>query len=180
VKKSLPILIVLFIVLGTLQQCATPSIPKPEGYFRINLPNHSFIDSEVDCGLSLERPSYSVLEKVKNDSRVNSCWFNLWFPQFKARLHCTQVDVNENLIALMNDAQAMVFSHEMKANGISRVRITEEDSGLNGVLFHLGGPVATPIQFFVTDSTDHFLRGSPVVSRLLGDVEHIMRSISWD
>jgi hypothetical protein len=61
------------------------------------------------------------------------------------------------------------------------------------VLYHLEGPVATPIQFFVTDSTDNFLRGSlyfdrainsdstaPVTDRLLRDIEQLMSTISWE
>ena len=62
-----------------------------------------------------------------------------------------------------------------------------------GVLYHIGGPVATPVQFFMTDSSQYFVRGSlyfnhtpnpdstaPVVRHLLGDIEHIMRSIEWE
>ena len=115
------------------------------------------------------------------------------FKALNAKLHCTQVEVHDNLIDLMEDAQEMVFSHEMKANGISRIRVSEPDKNISGVLYHIGGPVATPVQFFVTDSSNYFLRGSlyfnhkpnpdstaPVVGRLLSDVEHVMRSISWE
>ena len=93
----------------------------------------------------------------------------------------------------MEDAQEMVFSHDIKSNGISRIRIIEKERKTNGVLYHIGGPVATPIQFFVTDSTDHFIRGSlyfnhapnpdstaPVVAKMMGDIERVMRSISWE
>ena len=93
----------------------------------------------------------------------------------------------------MEDAQEMVFSHDIKSNGISRIRIFEEENNTNGVLYHIGGPVATPIQFFVTDSSDHFIRGSlyfnhapnpdstaPVVAKMMGDIERVMRSISWE
>ena len=48
--------------------------------------------------------------------------------ELNARLHCTQVEVNDNLINLMEDAQEMVFSHNMKANGISRIRVSEEEN----------------------------------------------------
>jgi gliding motility-associated lipoprotein GldD len=191
VKLTRTILIASVLSLFVFQQCGNPAIPRPKGHFRIELPDESFKKSSVDCGLDLENPSYSFVENVKNEKSGNSCWFNLRFPHFKARLHCTQVEIDNNLVGLMNDAQDMVFSHEMKSNGISRIRISEDD--INGVLYHLGGPVATPIQFFVTDSADHFLRGSlyfdhipnadstaPVVRRLLSDVEHLMRTVSWE
>jgi gliding motility-associated lipoprotein GldD len=106
------------------------------------------------------------------------------------------VPVKNNLESLMNDAQELVFSHDMKASGISRIRVGGLETSENrttGVLYHLEGPVATPIQFFVTDSTNNFLRGSlyfdqvinadstaPITERLLSDIEQLISTISWD
>ena len=182
------------LALGVLFITCTPTpIPKPEGFYRISLPEQSYRSVDIDCGLKLEKPEYSTLELVESKKSGDACWFNLNFKKFNARLHCTQVEVHDNLIDLMEDAQEMVFSHDMKANGISRIRVANNENGLNGVLYHIGGPVATPVQFFVTDSSQYFLRGSlyfnhrpnpdstaPVVSRMLEDVEHLMNSISWD
>ena len=173
--------------------CGNPPIPKPEGYFRISLPDESFRSVKITCGLGLDKPENATVEIVNSEKSGDACWFNLNFKDLNARLHCTQVEVNDNLINLMEDAQEMVFSHDMKANGISRIRVSEPEKNLNGVLYHIGGPVATPVQFFVTDSSNYFLRGSlyfnhkpnsdstaPVVRRMLSDIEHIMRSISWE
>lgn len=175
-----------------LYGCTQPVVPKQKGYFRISIPESEYTDIESGCGLSIEKPQYSKLEAVKSDKSGHACWFNINYPLFNARLHCTSIEVRDNLVDLMNDAQDMVFSHEQKANGISRIRVTNNEKNLNGVMYHIGGPVATPIQFFVTDSTDHFLRGSlyfdhipnadstaPVVNALLGDVEHLMKSATW-
>ena len=173
--------------------CDNPAIPKPQGFYRIDLPEVSFKSVEFECGLRIEKPEYSNVEIVNSDKSGDACWFNLRFKQFNARLHCTQVDVNGNLVELMEDAQEMVFSHDLKSNGISRIRVSNDDKGVNGVLYHIGGPVATPVQFFITDSSSRFLRGAlyfnhtpnpdstaPVVHRLIHDVEHLMKSISWE
>ena len=173
--------------------CGNPPIPKPEGYYRISLPEESFRSVKITCGLGLDKPENATVEIVDSEKSGDAFWFNLNFKDLNARLHCTQVEVHDNLIDLMEDAQEMVFSHDMKANGISRIRVSEPEKNLNGVLYHIGGPVATPVQFFVTDSSNYFLRGSlyfnhkpnpdstaPVVRRMLSDVEHIMRSISWE
>lgn len=174
-----------------LLSCGNPPIPKAEGYYRIELPEESFNKTSIDCGLTLDKPDYSKLELVDSEKSGDACWFNLNFSNFNARLHCTQVEIHDNLIDLMEDAQEMVFSHDAKANGISRIRVSNKE--LNGVLYHIGGPVATPVQFFITDSSSHFLRGSlyfnhtpnpdstaPVVRHLLADVENIMRSVEWE
>lgn len=181
------------LIVATLFSCKEPAVPKPKGYFRIEIPERNFSEVESGCGLAFEKAQLSKLEKVDTDKSGDACWFNISYPQFNARLHCTTMEVRDNLVDLMNDAQDMVFSHEKKANGISRIRVVNEEKNLNGVMYHIGGPVATPIQFFVTDSTDHFLRGSlyfnhipnadstaPVVNALLGDIENIMKTASWE
>jgi len=184
------------LLISALIGCVSPPIPRQKGYFKITLPNQDFIMDTTTCGSSFERPIYSHLETVISDKSGESCWFNLRFSDFNARLHCTDVPINKNLESLMIDAQELVFSHDMKASGISRIRVEGSDKSKNhttGVLYNLEGPVATPIQFFVTDSTDHFLRGSlyfdlainsdstaPVTERLLRDVEHLMSTVSWE
>ena len=170
------------------------SIPRPEGYFRIELPKIDFKKSESLCGYEFEIPVYSMVEEAKS-SQKDVCWYHVRFPTFNARLHCTDIMLDNNLDVLIQDAQDLVFSHDQKANGIRRIRVVNKQTkgGAEGVLYHLEGPVATPIQFFVTDSKQHFLRGSlyfdntlnpdstaPVIARLLSDVEHFMRTVSWE
>lgn len=175
--------------------CQSPTIPRQKGYFKITLPNVHFVLDTTRCGASFEIPIYSTLETVNSSKSGTSCWFNIRFPRFKARLHCTDLPIKNNLEALMIDAQELVFNHDMKASGISRIRVEgvgDDERKTTGVLYHLEGPVATPVQFFVTDSTDNFLRGSlyfdqainsdstaPVTERILKDVEHLMSTISW-
>jgi gliding motility-associated lipoprotein GldD len=115
--------------------CSETPIPRPKGYQRIEIPEASFSQIDLDCGLSLEKPQYSSVELIKTEKSGDACWFNLKFDRFNARLHCTQVEVHDNLYDLMEDAQDMVFSHDIKANGINRIRVSEEEHGTNGVRF---------------------------------------------
>jgi gliding motility-associated lipoprotein GldD len=61
-----------------------------------------------------------------------------------------------------------------------------------GTLYDLKGNTATAVQFFVTDSTKHFLRGSlyfaaepdadslePVIEFFRGDIEHLIETLQW-
>ena len=87
----------------------------------------------------------------------------------------------------------MVDKHNVKANYRSESIIENEDARLYGVLFEIDGPVAAPLQFYVTDSTSHFLRGSlyfnsqvnrdsvaPVYDFLKLDFERMMESFEWE
>ena len=51
----------------------------------------------------------------------------------------------------------MTNKHTSKASGISDSLISTPN-GVHGVFFNVEGDVATANQFFVTDSTKHFLR----------------------
>ena len=64
--------------------------------------------------------------------------------------------------------------------------------GYTGVVAELSGEVPTQFQFFVTDSTDHFLRGAlyfntamkndslaPVIEYIKVDMAHLMNSVKF-
>jgi hypothetical protein len=53
----------------------------------------------------------------------------------------------------------MTYKHTSKATEIQD-SLMKTNSGLTGVWFNVGGNAATAKQFFVTDSTKHFLRGA--------------------
>ena len=86
----------------------------------------------------------------------------------------------------------MAFSHDIKALGIGRKRFAFPDHGVYGVLFELDGPVASPLQFYATDSTHHFIRGSlyfnhvpnpdslrPSLERVREDTRHLLETLKW-
>jgi gliding motility-associated lipoprotein GldD len=65
-------------------------------------------------------------------------------------------------------------------------------NGISGIFFTVEGNAATAQQFFVTDSTEHFLRGAlyfnvtpnadslSVVNDFLGaDMKHLINSLKW-
>jgi len=65
-------------------------------------------------------------------------------------------------------------------------------NGIRGVFFRVGGDVATANQFFVTDSTKHFLRGAlyfdatpnedslGIVNKfLVEDMKHLISTFKW-
>ena len=63
---------------------------------------------------------------------------------------------------------------------------------VEGIFFTIDGNVATPYQFFLTDSTRHFFRGAlyydatpnqdslaPVNTFILKDIHHLINTFSW-
>lgn len=163
-------------------------VPRPFGHLRIALPDTATSPYTTPCGSQFRIPNHAKVE-LRNLTEEEGCWFNLSFPRFNAKLHCTEVPVTD-LGSLLQDAQSLVFGHEVAATGIRRQALDLPST--SGMLYALEGPVATPLQFFVTDSVDHFMRGSlyfshkpnpdsvaPVLRRLEDDVRVMMETMQW-
>ena len=41
--------------------CGHASVPKPKGYFRIDLPQKSYVHFDSPCSYSIEYPQYAVI-----------------------------------------------------------------------------------------------------------------------
>lgn len=166
--------------------------PKPKGYPRIIFPKRNAIKVEVaKCNYSIEIADYC---KFKPDPypKPDECWYNVYYLPFNATLHLSYKPVKnrEHLFKMLEDANTMVFKHVMKADEIRENYIIRP--GKYGILYELDGSTATHTQFYVTDSTRHFLRGSvyfnvrtetdsvaPVVEFLKNDVLKIIGSLTW-
>lgn len=99
--------------------------------------------------------------------------------------------MNGNLNAYTEDARTLVYKHTQKANGINE-QLIQNNFHVGGILYEIGGEAASSIQFFMTDSTHHFLRGAlyfnvvpnsdslaPVVSYMKKDMEHLLGTLQW-
>jgi gliding motility-associated lipoprotein GldD len=171
--------------------CGKEPKPLPRGYFRIELPEKEYQRSDKIPGVSFEMPIYSRVELVEQ-SGGDSSWFNLAFPRFNARIHCTYRSVSDDFSKLLGDAHNMAYSHEVKARSIEKTRVHRDSAHVHGMVFDLSGEVASPLQFFATDSNQYFLRGAlyfnnrpnadsiaPVLTYIREDVIHLLNSLVW-
>lgn len=176
--------------LPLLMACDEHYTPRPRGYFRISFPEKHYQRYQTRCQLSTEVPVYSKIEVLQTGD--DSCWFNVYIPEHRARLHCTYLEVDRDLNAMIEDAYQFAFKHEMKADAIRRTAFSADSSRVYAMMYDLEGDVASPIQFYATDSSHHFLRGSlyfehipnadslaPVVHFLREDVVHLIEQIEW-
>lgn len=185
----------LFLSLSLLLiACSESYLPRPPGYNRIDLPERSFERLEGSLPYSLDFSSHSRVEKDSfNLSEEN--WINLHYVAFGAKIHMTYKEIdgkNVDFKTLSSDAFKLTAKHQIKAYGIEEaVMLTPE--GYTGVVAELEGEVPTQFQFFVTDSTKHFLRGAlyfntatkndslaPVIEYIKMDMAHLMNSVKFE
>lgn len=168
-------------------------VPKPLGYLRLEMPVHAYRSLDSTFPFTFDYSTYSSVEQGRfTQSRPN--WFNLVYPRFNATIHFSYKDLNKtSLYELRNDAHEMAFKHAPKAIGIRELAIDDPKRNVYGLAYSIEGrDVASPFQFFVTDSTAHFLRGAlyfsfqpnndslrPVIDYILADMDHLIETLRW-
>lgn len=163
--------------------------PKPRGYFRIDMPKRNYLQYDYTCPYKFEYPEYSIVFPGKSE---HPCWLNLYFPLNDATIYFTYKNINGNLEELTEDARTMVYKHTIKAEAINEIAFENDSLKTYGILYDIKGNVASSLQFFITDSTSHFLRGAlyfntrpnkdsiaPVLSYIREDIIHLIESTEW-
>jgi gliding motility-associated lipoprotein GldD len=186
---SLALTFVFFLVLSS---CDEYFQPKPRGYFRIHLPEKSYNPIQQKLPYSFDIPVYATLEKDSHPM-AEKYWNNILFPEFKAKIHMSYKPIENNLSTLLEDAHKLVNKHIPKANAINERVYIDKEKSVYGVTYSIkGAEAASPFQFYLTDSTTHFLRGalyfnvrpnndslSPVISFLEEDIQKLIESFEW-
>ncbi len=188
------ILVIVFIT-----SCQDTSYtPKPRAYPKVEYPERSYSQFEEPyCSFNFQYPSYTVIQRDTNPlnkSPLYSCWFDLYYPNFDSRIYFTYypIGVEKSFEELKIDAFEMADWHNKKANYIEEYLIDRPNKNVFGLAFDIDGPAASPFQFFVTDSVQHFLRGSvyfntkiqadslaPVINFVRQDALKIIETIEW-
>ncbi len=178
--------------------CGDPHYsPKPRTYPRIDFPERKYeAYSRLSCPFSFQKPVYAevLLDSTYFDEKAPSdCWFNLNFQGLNANLYCSYqaLATKSDLEKYINESFRLVREHHIKADYIDELPYSR-DNRVFGVMFNLEGPSASSFQFYLTDSSRHFLRGSlyfntqvrpdslaPFYEFLKYDILEIVNSLEW-
>ncbi len=192
--SSFPRILSLLIVasMATLIGCGDTYMPKPRGYFRIDLPEKEYQVFDTTYPYTFEYPVYAIISP-DNNAANEPYWINIDYPLFKGRIHISYKAVNNNLSKYTEDAHALVMKHIPKASAIEEIRIDNEMADVHGLIYDIkGSGTASVYQFFITDSTHHFVRGAlyfhvlpnndslaPVIDFVKSDIQHMLESFRW-
>ncbi|MCL1867332.1 MAG: gliding motility lipoprotein GldD [Paludibacter sp.] len=191
----------LAIFAALLVACGDVTVPKPYGYFRVDLPKHAYRPLGDTLGLpyTFDLPVYSQVENsdiemlAQNELTTSGeKWINIDFPKFNATIYCSYKSLNGNLYEISEEARGIVYKHSVRADAISEQRYENPDNHVFGVLYNLKGNTASTAQFVLTDSTKHFFRAAvyfnnvpnndsiaPLRDFLNQDVKQIIETFRW-
>ncbi len=180
-----------------MSSCNSSFTPKPKGYFKIDFPEKAYRSfDQPGYPYSFEYPVYANVVKdttffgQPNDE--NPWWINVDFPRFHGRIYISYKEIGRNNFdTLVKHAFFLTEKHSSKAYSIDdSVIVTPQN--IHGIFFTVGGNVATANQFFLTDTTRHFLRGAlyfdaapnadslNIVNRfLVEDMKHLINTFRW-
>lgn len=189
-RKYVYILIVLF--LFSFQACKREYIPKPRAYFRIGFQDKSYhkLDSAA-LPYRFEIPDYGRIVP-DHDRLAEPFWVNLEIPKHKAEVHLSYKKVENNLMKLIESSRKLAYDHSFKADAIEERIFVNPEKKVFGTIYLIDGNAASSLQFYLTDSTRHFLRGAlyirevpnidsirPVIEFLTPDVIRLIETTDW-
>lgn len=187
-RRYITILVLFFAVV--IGGCRKASYPRPYGYCRIVLPEPSYTPLQAKEPYSFEISQYAQWLPIPN--KGNGEWKNIHYDVLNADVHCSYMPVKGNLRELTDDAVQFVYKHVSQASSIPEREYVNDEAKVYGVFFTLEGNTASPYQFFLTDSTEHFFRGAaycncrpnadslrPVLDYLEQDIIHMIETFQW-
>lgn len=174
-------------------------LPKPRSYPKVDFPERAYENVTTEyCSFSFDKPATASI--VREDlffDRVppDSCWFDLQLdPGLNGSIHFSYYPLEgyDDFERLRDEAFELVGVHNERASDIEEVIFHRDVADVHGIAFDIAGPAASPFQFFLTDSTNHFLRGAlyynaavqpdslrPIIDYTKEDIIRLMETLEW-
>lgn len=173
--------------------CGQDYSPKPMGYNRIDLPEHTYRLLPDSLPYLFE---YSEHANILRDSSyiAEPYWIDIHYPGLGANVVITYKPVKQDTalaLEYMGEAYKLTSKHQIKAYAIEE-SVIKTPNGQTAIIAELEGEVPTQFQFFTTDSLHHFLRGAlyfrtatdndslaPVIEFVKKDMVHMLNTLQY-
>lgn len=163
------------------------TLPKPSGQLALQ-----YVKSGYDL---IARENCPFEFEVNNRARVLSktdCSMKIEYPEMDATVYINYKPISDNLRELLIDGQKLSYDHNRKADIIAEYPFSNQDKKAYGMMYEVEGNAASNAQFYVTDSTKHFLTASlyfyaqpnfdsiyPAVDYVKKDMINILETLEW-
>jgi gliding motility-associated lipoprotein GldD len=173
------------------------SAGKRKGYFHIDFPDKKYqVFNQPGYPYTFEYPVYATVTRDSTffDDKAGDWWVNIDVPQFAGRIYISYKAIGgqNKFDSLVRDGFKMAYKQHVDISTGINDSLMQTPNGVEGIYFSLGGNTATANQFFLTDSTRHFLRGAlyfdatpnadslGIVNDFLKkDLLHLINTLQW-
>lgn len=179
------------LVVATICSCADDYSPKPRGYYRIDFPQKQYRLFDSIYPFRFNVPIYAKAYSCQFKD-MEGDFINIDINRHKARIHLTYRNIHNNLDIMVEDAFTMAYKHTQKAESIEEQVFVNDKKRVYGLLYDIRGNSASSVQFYLTDSLTHYIRGAlyfncqpnkdslaPAIDFFRSDVIELIESLEW-
>ena len=180
----------IFILMLSFIGCREAIVPKPNAFLSLKYPDALYQNIAMDLPIKFDKNKLAIVEGIKYKKSSQS--LNLNYPLLKAKLYLSYHPLNENLARYVSETEFTTKNHAKVAHEITEQKFENFRTNVFGKMYELTGPVASQCQFYVTDSSQHFLTGAmyfkvkpnydsilPAVRYLQKDIIRLVESLEW-
>jgi gliding motility-associated lipoprotein GldD len=166
--------------------CKDDVLPKPAAQLRLDYPIAKYFPFATGCPFTFDVNSDAIVKQTSD------CNLTIDYPKMKATIYLSYKPVQQNINKLLRDAQKLTYEHVIKADNIIEQPFVNQKDRVFGMFYRVDGNAATNGQFYVTDSTSHFIDCSvyfyakpnfdsvmPAASYVKNDMRKIMETLKW-
>ena len=192
-KTGLNIVIGIVLIISGAFSCAdSGTMPKPRGYYRIELPQVQYIDFSLDelpCSFNVSHLVTVELPPLENTGDL----INLTYPTLNATIYCSYHPITPASLAMLEEEyRELATRNARSANAVTEQMYENPDIQVYGTLFLIDGETVSPFRFMLTDSISRMFRGAlyydckpnvdslaPVNQYLNENVIELIQSFHW-
>jgi gliding motility-associated lipoprotein GldD len=180
-------------LVAVLSSCEETFVPKPKGYNKIDLPTPAYQKLTEDHPYTFEYSKYAEIRPDRS-KLAEPHWIDVYYPAQECFVQITYKDIKNNpqhFNEHIDDSHKLAIKHNVKAYSIDE-SVSKTPKGYTATYFELEGEVPSQFQFYVTDSTHHFLRGAlyfktatrndslaPVIRYMKKDILHLINTLEF-
>lgn len=167
--------------------CGEDTLPKPSAQLALQYPETTYSKiNGTNCPFTFDVNEYArVLAK-------GDCSMKIEYPAMDATVYLNYAQVNDNLTKLLMDGQRLSYTHNKMADVIADYPFMNKEKRSYGMMYEVEGNAASNAQFYVTDSTRHFLTASlyfyskpnydsifPAIDYVKKDMVKMIETLEW-
>lgn len=154
---SVYVLLLLFVSIMAFD-CSRSSDTKSV-YPKVELPEVVYTMSPDSFPFRFDVSNQAKFSAKQNKNGAYFC--DVIYPALNAQIYCTWHKITPDKFLLMSEeSRRMVYQHTEIATEINEKLYSNDMTGIYGMLYDIKGPVATPLQVALTDSTNFFFNAS--------------------
>ncbi len=184
----------IFVIFIVLFGCENYFLTKQSAYLRLDYPKPEYkLIDDKDFPFFFE--ANTILSEISDiDINPESIDFIINYNQLNAQINFQYKNVNSNekLNAYILDLKMTIETHSTMANSVKIKDYSLKEKNIFGRIFDLSGDVASPYQFYLTDSTNNIISGLvyfnikpnydsilPAINYIENDIIHLIESFNW-